>query len=292
VGMIALGSAQVHPDETAAKLLHQAESILVALDADDAGAKQAWQWWMKHFKQSRRWPPVGGKDPGDMRKAGVDVRTWVLAGLPGQDDSNGPGLDTLQKKGEDEEPQAPFPTRSGENPEPMRSDIVDAFEQPLSACILSNVQSGGPQSDEADTGDTNNQAAPTWGSLAQPQDPDVVEVPSTIPGIAETSSALIDLFASDSTPFPIPIGIDQNLEGGMNHVPPATIPEQACGSCLSFSANQLSPSSCRGTCMKIPPPGETLRLPEDGKDCQGYRDKAGTMIREHKLAVVLAPQGA
>ena len=80
-GVIALGSAQAKPDQEATEALKRAEKILVALDADAAGAKASWGWWPEHFPQAKRWPPVNGKDPGDMALHGEDIRTWVLAGL-------------------------------------------------------------------------------------------------------------------------------------------------------------------------------------------------------------------
>ncbi|GKT10537.1 primase-helicase zinc-binding domain-containing protein [Desulforhabdus sp. TSK] len=81
VTVMALGSAQARPDEEASNVLEGVQDILVALDVDDAGANEAWHWWRKHFSKARRWPPVRGKDPGEMWKVGVDVRLWIKAGL-------------------------------------------------------------------------------------------------------------------------------------------------------------------------------------------------------------------
>jgi hypothetical protein len=81
VGIMALGNAQARPDVAAAELLSRAELILVSLDADRAGAKEAWTWWADHYSQARRWPPVQGKDAGEMLAAGVNLRLWVQAGL-------------------------------------------------------------------------------------------------------------------------------------------------------------------------------------------------------------------
>ena len=87
-GIIALGSAQTRPDKRAAELLRAADLILVSLDSDDhrsdgknPGAKEAWGWWMKHFEQARRLPPIDGKDPGEMWKAGVSLSEWVRIGI-------------------------------------------------------------------------------------------------------------------------------------------------------------------------------------------------------------------
>jgi DNA primase len=81
VGLVALGNAQARPDQEAADLLKRSRLILVALDADPAGAREAWRWWMNHYSQARRWPPIQGKDPGEMFSAGVKLRAWVQAGL-------------------------------------------------------------------------------------------------------------------------------------------------------------------------------------------------------------------
>ena len=92
VGTAALGAVSIKPDDTLKKNLDVSAHIMVALDADKAAAK-AWPWWGEHFSQADRWPVPQGKDPGDYRKAGGDIRAWVLAGLP-------PGL-------------RPAPTRDG-----------------------------------------------------------------------------------------------------------------------------------------------------------------------------------
>ena len=81
VNVISLGNAQTRPDQQAADLLNQSQLILVALDADRAGAAESWRWWKSHFPQARRWPSIRGKDTGEMWAAGVNIRTWVEAGL-------------------------------------------------------------------------------------------------------------------------------------------------------------------------------------------------------------------
>jgi hypothetical protein len=55
--------------------------ILVSLDADQTGPVEFWRWWKAHYSQAHRWPPVAGKDPGDMLAAGVNLRIWIEAGL-------------------------------------------------------------------------------------------------------------------------------------------------------------------------------------------------------------------
>ena len=81
VSVIAMGSAQARPDLTTDQFLRQAETVLISLDSDQAGANEAWQWWKQHYPNSKRWPPVNGKDPGEMFKAGIDIRIWVQAAL-------------------------------------------------------------------------------------------------------------------------------------------------------------------------------------------------------------------
>ncbi|MBU4232758.1 MAG: zinc-binding protein [Proteobacteria bacterium] len=81
VGAVSLGTAGKTPDKEAVAVFRRSRLILVSLDSDDAGAKAAWRWWLNHFPQARRWPPVGGKDPGDMLLAGMNLRTWIEAGI-------------------------------------------------------------------------------------------------------------------------------------------------------------------------------------------------------------------
>lgn len=88
VGVAALGNSTAKPDGPLAEELKASALILNALDfevkdAKDPGAGgKAWLWWQKHFTQAERWPVPAGKDPGDYRKTGGDVRAWILAGLP------------------------------------------------------------------------------------------------------------------------------------------------------------------------------------------------------------------
>jgi len=80
-GVISLGNAQTRPDKLTTELLRGADLILIALDGDGPGAKEAWLWWPQHFHQSRRLPPVFGKDPCEMWKAGVSLRDWIEIGI-------------------------------------------------------------------------------------------------------------------------------------------------------------------------------------------------------------------
>ena len=78
--VFALGSAQARPDADTMKLLNDAERVLLALDTDRAGYT-SWLWWRQHFNKAVRWPVINGKDPGEAYKNGVDLRTWIMAGL-------------------------------------------------------------------------------------------------------------------------------------------------------------------------------------------------------------------
>ena len=82
-GAITTWNSTAKPDGAACVLLDQAMRILVSLDNDPnrAGAKAS-LWWMERFLSARRWPVLVGKDPGEARAAGCDLRTWIRAGLP------------------------------------------------------------------------------------------------------------------------------------------------------------------------------------------------------------------
>jgi hypothetical protein len=82
IGVVALGSAQRHPELETYEILKTVPVILNALDFDQAGRK-AIAWWEERFPEShRRWPVPKGKDPGDAFKAGLDIAGWIRAGLP------------------------------------------------------------------------------------------------------------------------------------------------------------------------------------------------------------------
>lgn len=81
-GVIALGSAQARPDHETDRALKEAGLILVSLDSDRAGASEAWGFWKRTYPGFKRWPCPVGKDPSGAKQAGLDLRTWVMAGLP------------------------------------------------------------------------------------------------------------------------------------------------------------------------------------------------------------------
>jgi len=82
VGVVAMGSAQSKPDIKAHELLQAAGVILVALDADAAGAQASRQFWLTTYTgKAKRWPTIRGKDPAEAQLNGLDLRAWIQAGL-------------------------------------------------------------------------------------------------------------------------------------------------------------------------------------------------------------------
>jgi hypothetical protein len=75
LGVVALTSAQIKPPAGLYEIL-AGKRLLVALDADEAGDKAA-EWWLAQYRNARRLRPAGGKDPGDMHQAGVNVKEWL-----------------------------------------------------------------------------------------------------------------------------------------------------------------------------------------------------------------------
>lgn len=93
VGVVAMGNASIKPNSVTDSLLRKAIHISISLDSDEvttnkqtgkpqAAGQQGSRWWLATYPQAERVPVIGGKDPGDAYKAGVDLRAWVLAGLP------------------------------------------------------------------------------------------------------------------------------------------------------------------------------------------------------------------
>lgn len=82
IGALALRSNRTKPDTAAHAALRRAQRICLALDYDEAGA-EAVPWWFQTYGDAcRRWPVPDGKDPGDAVALGVDIRSWIAAGLP------------------------------------------------------------------------------------------------------------------------------------------------------------------------------------------------------------------
>jgi DNA primase len=80
-GAVTVWNASAKPDAATVKLLKKSMKILVSLDDDAAGHKQA-PWWLENFRQAKRLTPTGGKDPGEMFENGGNIREWLLSGLP------------------------------------------------------------------------------------------------------------------------------------------------------------------------------------------------------------------
>lgn len=90
-GAMAMGNSSAKPTAEAHQLLQDCLHISNALDYDagqdaqgrytNPGGKAA-LWWKEAYPQADRWPVPVGKDPGDLFKAGISVREWVLKGLP------------------------------------------------------------------------------------------------------------------------------------------------------------------------------------------------------------------
>lgn len=80
VGIIALGSVDVLPDAATHVRLMKAKRIMVSLDFDAPGAK-AWNKWKALYSNSVLLPTVEGKDPTEDYLSGVNIRSWIKAGL-------------------------------------------------------------------------------------------------------------------------------------------------------------------------------------------------------------------
>jgi hypothetical protein len=86
-GAVALGSVAAKPDAEAFAILRGSIQILNALDYGDIGggakaAEKAIAWWHEQFAQCDRWPVPEGKDPGEAYQMGIDLKSWIKAGLP------------------------------------------------------------------------------------------------------------------------------------------------------------------------------------------------------------------
>lgn len=79
VGVVALGSVSIRPDQATDRILRAAPAVLVAFDGDDAGAKQVWNWWHQYYPEASRalLPHRYGKDPCEAAKNGCNLRNWV-----------------------------------------------------------------------------------------------------------------------------------------------------------------------------------------------------------------------
>ena len=89
VGVVCVGNTTAKPKREAADILRSALHILVALDSGDEQDARgqrpgavASKWWLETFEEAERWPVPNGGDPGEAFEAGVDIRQWIIEGLP------------------------------------------------------------------------------------------------------------------------------------------------------------------------------------------------------------------
>lgn len=80
---VALGGVGTKPDIVVNQTLHQAPKILYALDFDEPG-KKAYCFWKTTYKHIKPWPVPIGKSPGDAYNLGINLRSWIVAGLKQQ----------------------------------------------------------------------------------------------------------------------------------------------------------------------------------------------------------------
>ena len=81
VAAVSLRSATTRPNRTAHAFITARPAALVALDSDEAGARNAHRFWMTNYPTAIRWPTPYGKDPAEAWKAGLPIRSWVAEGL-------------------------------------------------------------------------------------------------------------------------------------------------------------------------------------------------------------------
>ena len=81
VGAVTTWNSSAKPDALSSAVLHKSPCILNCLDFDAAGRNEQ-LWWSETFRRNKRWPPPVGKDPGEAFQAGIDIREWIIKGLP------------------------------------------------------------------------------------------------------------------------------------------------------------------------------------------------------------------
>lgn len=83
VGVVAVRSNQNKPCPITHELLKDCPRILFAMDFEESNAGiAAIDFWQETYPQLKRWPVPEGKDPGEAFGLGVDIATWIKAGLP------------------------------------------------------------------------------------------------------------------------------------------------------------------------------------------------------------------
>lgn len=81
VGAICAWSAAARPDARAHAVLSGCLCVLLALDYDPAGDKEA-AWWQARYRHALRLPRLVAKDPGDAAACGADLYAWLRDGMP------------------------------------------------------------------------------------------------------------------------------------------------------------------------------------------------------------------
>lgn len=81
LGAVTTWNSAARPDRRATAILQKSHCILNSLDFDKAGANEQ-DWWTRTFRRNKRWPVPVAKDPGEAFAEGLDIRAWILGGLP------------------------------------------------------------------------------------------------------------------------------------------------------------------------------------------------------------------
>ena len=68
------------PNKAESNYIECANLVLLS-QTTQKGIKAAWRWWLENYKQAQRWPVLGGRDVFFMFWSGIDIRSWVKAGL-------------------------------------------------------------------------------------------------------------------------------------------------------------------------------------------------------------------
>ena len=92
VSVMPLGTCGAKPKQSTWDFLQSALAILVAHDFEPRHNEKTGQpenpggqgarWWLQQFPRAIRWPVPVEKDPGEACEKGVNIRQWVLDGLP------------------------------------------------------------------------------------------------------------------------------------------------------------------------------------------------------------------
>ena len=82
VGTIGPGGTGNRPDVVAHDQIRRSGCLLDAMDYDGPGAAAGKFWRLTYPSAYKRWPVPAGKDIGEAVSRGVNIRAWILAGLP------------------------------------------------------------------------------------------------------------------------------------------------------------------------------------------------------------------